>query len=63
MMIGVIKRLANIENNMVAAASAPNWATIVKFEKINIPKPRASAILDTINGLASSWTAVFTAAT
>ena len=61
MIIGVTNKFANIENNMVAAANAPNCATIVKFEKIKIPKPNASAILDTIRGVASSFTAVFTA--
>ena len=43
MMIGVIRRLANIEISIVAAARAPNWATTVKLENTRMPNPSARA--------------------
>ena len=35
MIIGVVRRLANVEISIVAAARAPSWATTVKLENEN----------------------------
>ena len=61
MIIGVIRRLAIMENSMVAADRAPNCATTVKLENNRMPNPSARARLETIRGVASSSAAIRTA--